>query len=235
MNSQDLNSKHQRYATTLVLKLAQWVQALPTDLPSSFIKTKEWQSMIASYEYLNKLHKEKHLSRTTARNFVDVKSALHEIRMDVDVHYANEYSSVVAHREAIIQQAMGSKHMRYARRIQLLQELHREWGQLPSLLHLHERALWYRFKSAVKEAQRYETKTRQFEVADVEVAYEVKKHLLHEAKLVLNELSKTKAQERLQSIDLRWRNLPTANLDLDKRLRAKLRDIQRAVEERPEE
>jgi hypothetical protein len=235
MNSHNLNSKHQRYATTLVLKLAQWLRALPSNLPSSFTKSKEWQSMIASYEYLNKLHQDKQLSRTTARNFVDVKSALHDVRMDVDEDYENAYTSVVSHREAIIQQAIGSKHMRYGRRIQYLQDLHRDWGQLPPLMHLHERALWVRFKSAVKEAQRYETKTRQFEVADVEVAYEVKKHLLHEATLVSSECSKTEARQRLQNIEVHWQSLPKANIDVDNRLRAKLRDIQRAVEDRPDE
>ena len=234
-NPKDLHSNHQSYTTTLVRQLDQWLQSLPEGLTSEITITQEWKSMIASYEYLNNLHKEKTLNRTTTRHFIDVKSAVHDLRMRVDAHYSEAYSSVVARREAIIQQAIGSKHMRYARRIQLLQELHREWGQLPSLMHLHERALWQRFKTAVKEAQHYESKTRHFEVADIGVAYHVKKHLLHEAKMVQNDLTKSQALQRLREIELHWRNLPNANVDLDKRLRAKLRDIQRAVEERPEE
>lgn len=166
---------------------------------------------------------------------MDIKNAIHEVRMEVDRTYKEKYSSVVAEREAIIQQALGSKHLRYARRIHFLQELHRAWAQLPTLMHIHERALWQRFKVAVKEAQHYETKTRKFEVADVEVAYHVKKHLLAEAKLVQKELPKSLASSRLHEIEIRWRDLPNVHADLDKRLRAKLRDIQRSVEEQPDQ
>lgn len=230
-----LHSTHERYTTSLVRQLDQWLQSLSNELTPAITTTKEWTSMIASYEYLNKLHKEKNLTRTTARHFIDVKTAVHKLRMEIDTHYEAAYSSVVVQREAIIQQAIGSKHMRYGRRIQLLQELHREWGQLPSLMHVHERALWQRFKNAVRESQHYESVSRQFEVADLGVAYHVKKHLLHEAKIVQNDSSRTQALQRLQEIEQHWRDLPDANVDLDKRLRAKLRDIQRAVEERPEE
>ena len=230
----NLNPNHQRYTTTLVRQLDHWVQTLPAELDEKMTKTKEWHSMIASFEYVQSFHQKKSLDKTTARQFMDIKNAMHEVRMEVDRTYMEKYSSVVEEREAIIQQALGSKHLRYARRIHFLQELHRAWAQLPTLMHIHERALWQRFKAAVKEAQHYETKTRKFEVADAEVAYHVKKHLLAEAKLVQQELPKSLASSRLHEIEKRWRDLPKVHADLDKRLRAKLRDIQRAVEERSE-
>ncbi len=231
----NLNPNHQRYTTTLVRQLDHWVQTLPAELDEQMTTTKEWHSMIASFEYVQSFHQKKSLDKTTARQFMDIKNAIHEVRMEVDRTYKEKYSSVVAEREAIIQQALGSKHLRYARRIHFLQELHRAWAQLPTLMHIHERALWHRFKAAVKEAQHYETKTRKFEVADVEVAYHVKKHLLAEAKMAQKELPKSLASSRLHEIEMRWRDLPNVHADLDKRLRAKLRDIQRSVEERPDQ
>ncbi len=231
----NLNTNHQRYTITLIRQLDHWVQTLPAERDEQMTTTREWHSMIASFEYVQSFHQKKSLDKTTARQFMDIKNAIHEVRMEVDRPYMEKYSSVVAEREAMIQQALGSKHLRYARRIHFLQELHRAWGNLPTLLHTHERALWQRFKAAVKEAQNYETKTRKFEVADVEVAYHVKKHLLEEAKFVQKELPKSLASSRLHEIEMRWRDLPTVHTDLDKRLRAKLRDIQRVVEERAEE